>query len=441
MPNAMCISKLKTLSLTHALTRVLTLALVSVGTANATPIPDDIKINAFAVGAPIHTFSVLPSRESVEKTEKAGAKLNLSRNHGKTVAQPIPFPASLVEKNVYHFMLDTGEVRELPFDAKQTYFSSDEKVATLADGKIRGVSSGDCTIYTQAGKGKKIFALVTVDWPVQNPVLPYAWQMNIPDCEAHTFNGKLHVYGSLDASVNQFCSPCLTPVVTSDLRRWENHGIAFSSYDKTQPYPKRILWGADVHFYRGKYRLYGSYEWFGAKTRNHSYVVESDKPTGPFNNFRWVREKASKKEIEGITAKVYVEKDGTRYLIWAPTEQPTQDNHLLVAKLIDHDAIDEKSVHKIGGLKDFYEGPSIRKRGDIYYLIYDENCGPITKKNHTPKRLSYATSKKIDGDYIYRGVILSIEEIPGNINIQGSIEEFNGKWYVFYHKGLNNTPF
>jgi hypothetical protein len=43
------------------------------------------------------------------------------------------------------------------------------------------------------------------------------------------------------------------------------------------------------------------------------------------------------------------------------------------------------------------------------------------------------------GPYIYRGIILTIENMAGNTNIQGSIEQFNGEWYVFYHRAINSV--
>jgi hypothetical protein len=82
----------------------------------------------------------------------------------------------------------------------------------------------------------------------------------------------------------------------------------------------------------------------------------------------------------------------------------------------------------------------LRKRGDTYYLIYAENIGAVRKGNSTPKRLSYCTSKNIFGEYIYRGSIITVEHLQGNTNIQGTIEQFNGQWYVFYHRVLNGLP-
>lgn len=89
----------------------------------------------------------------------------------------------------------------------------------------------------------------------------------------------------------------------------------------------------------------------------------------------------------------------------------------------------------------FYEAPSIRKIGDLYYLVYSSG------ENN---ELAYATSIYPDRDFRYRGVIISNSDLgyKGNTKpkapagtIHGGIECINGKWYVFYHRCTNNTDF
>jgi beta-xylosidase len=161
---------------------------------------------------------------------------------------------------------------------------------------------------------------------------------------------------------------------------------------------------------------------------------------GRFKNFRWVVGNQSGKRVDGVSAQIFVDSDGARYILYAPTQQPVEQNYPVIARLADDNVIDESSVKNLGPyVRDFYEAPSLRKRGGTYYLIYAENCGPITDKNHTPMRLSYATSKEIFGEYTYRGTIITVEHFPGEVNIQGSIEPFGNDWYVFYHRGLNNV--
>jgi hypothetical protein len=132
-------------------------------------------------------------------------------------------------------------------------------VFVIKNSRIQAIADGDCIIHADADSGRTEFAHVTVDWLVQNPVLPYSWKMYIPDNEAHVFNGRLHVYGSLDAS-GVYCSPYIVPVMTGDLKRWSSDGLAFSSFDGGSVFKGRNLWGSDVHYYKGKYLLYGAYE-------------------------------------------------------------------------------------------------------------------------------------------------------------------------------------
>ncbi len=335
----------------------------------------------------------------------------------------------------HFYMLNKGDVREFPKGSR--YISSDSKIAAVKENEITAAGDGDCIIYAVSGNQQSEYAHITVGWPVQNPVLPYSWKMYVPDSEVHNFGGKLYVYGSLDIASGRYCSPYYISLMTPDLRRWESWGYSFSSYDEGVPYRGKYLWDSDGHFYNGKYFLYGFFEWDPSK-ENYMFVLDSDSPMGPFKNFRWIIGDQSKQKIDGISAEIFTDDDGSRYILYAPTQQPVPENYPVIARLSDDNVIVESSRKNLGPyIRDFYEGPSMRKRDDTYYFVYAENCGPITADNGTPKRLSYATSKDIFGEYTYRGTIITVEELEGNTNIQGSIEQFEGEWYVFYHRGLN----
>jgi rhamnogalacturonyl hydrolase YesR len=342
--------------------------------------------------------------------------------------------------NKHFYMMNKGDSRELPAIAGVTYSSANEAIIAVAGNKITAKSDGDCIVYSKDDKGEREFAHITVGWQQQNPVLPYSWKMYVPDGEAHNFNGNIYIYGSLDYS-KVFCSPYYISLMTRDMKRWDSFGQSFSSFDKDveQPFPGRILWDSDGHYHDGKYYLYGFYEWQQGK-ENWTFVLESDSPMGPFRNLRWVVGDKSGKPVDGISTEVFTDNDGQRYTTYAPTMNAVEDNHAVIARLKDADIIDESSVTDMKPyLKDFYEASSLRRRGDTYYLVYAENCDKITDRNHTPKRLSYATGKNILGPYTYRGVIITVEDLPGNGNIQGSIEHFGDDWYVFYHRALNGV--
>jgi arabinoxylan arabinofuranohydrolase len=93
---------------------------------------------------------------------------------------------------------------------------------------------------------------------------------------------------------------------------------------------------------------------------------------------------------------------------------------------------------------EFFEAPSIRKRGDTYYFIYSSIA---------MNELCYATSKSPLKDFVYGGVIVSNADMhidsfkpaekPMNCggNNHGSIIEIKGKWYIFYHRHTNGNEF
>jgi arabinoxylan arabinofuranohydrolase len=84
----------------------------------------------------------------------------------------------------------------------------------------------------------------------------------------------------------------------------------------------------------------------------------------------------------------------------------------------------------------FHEGASIRKRNGIYYLVYTD----ISRGRATC--LSYATAPTPLGPFVKRGIIIDNTGCdPETWNNHGSIAEFNGQWYVFYHRSSQASNF
>ena len=83
----------------------------------------------------------------------------------------------------------------------------------------------------------------------------------------------------------------------------------------------------------------------------------------------------------------------------------------------------------------FHEGASIRRRGNKYYMIYTD----ISRGKATC--MSYAVADTPLGPYKKGGVIIdNIYCDPGTWNNHGSIAEFKGQWYVFYHRSSQGLP-
>ena len=88
----------------------------------------------------------------------------------------------------------------------------------------------------------------------------------------------------------------------------------------------------------------------------------------------------------------------------------------------------------------FFEAPSIRKRGDVYYFVYS---------SEVMHELCYATAKDPRGPFTYGGVIVSNCDLhidtykPAEMamayggNNHGSLVEIAGQWYIFYHRQTN----
>lgn len=91
---------------------------------------------------------------------------------------------------------------------------------------------------------------------------------------------------------------------------------------------------------------------------------------------------------------------------------------------------------------EFFEAPSIRKKGEWYYLIYS---------SVVMHELCYAVSRDPRSGFRYGGVIVSNSDIgiadgkPAGkpmaygANNHGSIVEILGKWYIFYHRHTNHS--
>ena len=75
------------------------------------------------------------------------------------------------------------------------------------------------------------------------------------------------------------------------------------------------------------------------------------------------------------------------------------------------------------GLMDFHEATWVFKRNGIYYLTYADN-------NPRVNRMQYATSSNPLGPWTSKGVYL---EPTGCDTTHGSVVEYKGQWYQFYH--------
>jgi hypothetical protein len=184
----------------------------------------------------------------------------------------------------------------------------------------------------------------------------------------------------------------------------------------------KLLFAPDCAYKDGTYYLY----YCSPGDTHGEGVATSKSPNGPFIDGT---------DINGayqIDPAVFIDDDGQAYYFWGQVKPK-------VAKLSDDmKSIDTTTINyplEDTAVKYFHEGTSIRKIGNMYYMVFADES-----RNSTPSCLAYATSSSPMGPYTYKGVIIdNIDCDPKVWNNHGSIEQFNGQWYVFYHRSTHGS--
>jgi len=274
---------------------------------------------------------------------------------------------------------------------------------------------------------RKLFSSLLLGWTAlavtaqamraANPVITTAYSA---DPSAHVFGGRMYVYPSHDrADSQEFDMTDYHVYSTDDMANWQDGG-AILSLDKI-PWAKAHLWAPDCGYKNGIYYLY-----FPADD-NGKYdfkigVATSKSPTGPF-----VAEPHPIPGAGGIDPSVFMDDDGTPYLIWAG------GGPVLCKLTPDMKALVGTPIHLQGCAK-FFEGPWIFKRAGLYYLTYPAFQKGGSGDGGSGQNYDYATAPSILGPYSYKGSFTRTRaDQPGAGNIHGSQIEWHGVWYCFYH--------
>ena len=251
-----------------------------------------------------------------------------------------------------------------------------------------------------------------------NPILPV--EHFVPDVEARQWaDGRMYLYGSYDLSGRtSYCSWEYRVFSSDDLIHWQDHGESFRNTppDTSFDWDHAPLYAPDCVELNGRYYLF-----FCTASRREG-VAESASPAGPFSAARPV----AGADGDTIDPAVLVDDDGQAYLYWGQF-------HLRGARLrpdlggIEPETLNPNLINEANS--GFHEGASIRKRNGLYYLVYAD----ISRGR--PTCLGYATSPSPLGPFTKRGIIIDNSGCdPETWNNHGSIAEFNGRWYVFYHR-------
>jgi GH43 family beta-xylosidase len=247
----------------------------------------------------------------------------------------------------------------------------------------------------------------------------------IADPSAHVWqDGNLYIYGSRDESPAYYCSWNYHVLSTSDLKTWTIHENSFASKGNGDqvPYSDDYLYAPDVQYKNGTYYLY----YCLANNTSTEGVASSSSPVGPF--IKGTRIKTG--GINQIDPCVFIDDDGEAYFIWG------QGNAKMAKLKANMTEIDSSTIREnIVTEKEhrFHEGGYMVKRNGIYYFVY-----AALSIHDMASCISYATSNSPWGPFKYGGVIINNDHSdPGNWNNHGSLAEFKGQWYVFYHRATH----
>lgn len=256
----------------------------------------------------------------------------------------------------------------------------------------------------------------------QNPITPIGTYIADPTARVWD-DGKIYIYGSTDESINYWCSYKHDVLFSSDMKKWNLDLDVFSVNDVKET--NALLYAPDVMYRNGYYYLY-----FCTPDRKYSEgVAVSKSPLGPFINAK----KLNVGKYNEIDPTIFIDDDGQAYYYWGQFS-------LKGAKMKSNmTEIDESTIRdNIINRKEhfFHEGSFVFKRNNLYYILYAHEG----RRDRRPTCLGYATSGSPLGPFVYRGVIIdNFGCDPETWNNHGSIAEYNGQWYVFYHRSSHGS--
>lgn len=290
-----------------------------------------------------------------------------------------------------------------------------------------------------------------------NPYLP-SWEY-IPDGEPYVFGDRVYIYGSHDFYNGYvFCMGdyvCWSAPV-DDLGNWRYEGVIYPrNEDPLNKEGKMCLYAPDVTVGPdGRYYLYYVLDKVSVVS-----VAVCDTPAGKYEFYGYVHYKDGIRlgEKDGNEAPFDpgVLTEGNRtYLYTGFCARGDKTRRGTMVTVLDRDMLtiveDQKWVapgceYSEGtGYEghEFFEAPSIRKAGNMYYLIYS---------SIVMHELCYAVSNSPTESFQYGGVIISncdlhidtykSADTPAayGANNHGSIIQIVDKWYIFYHRHTNGT--
>lgn len=249
-----------------------------------------------------------------------------------------------------------------------------------------------------------------------NPVITSIYTA---DPSAHVWeDGRVYIYASHDVDPARGCDLMDRYHVFSsaDMVNWRDEGEILGSADVSWGRPEGgFMWAPDCAYKNGTYYFY--YPHPSGSDWNSTWkigVAASPEPSRGFTDQGYIPGLGG---FAMIDPAVFVDEDNRAYMYYGGGGK-------CEAGELDEDMMSIKGgMREMEGLEDFHEAAWVFKRNGVYYLTYADNL-------ENNNRMRYATSDQPLGPWMYRGIFL---EPTGCSTTHGSVAEFKGQWYLFYH--------
>ncbi|SCL34322.1 Glycosyl hydrolases family 43 [Micromonospora nigra] len=236
-------------------------------------------------------------------------------------------------------------------------------------------------------------------------------------------NDRMYIYATDDQgnSGTYWDSDAWRVYSSSNLVDWTDHGAPFAVGGFS--WARQYAWAPSAVRRNGYYYLYLPVD------RTKIGVARSTSPTGGFSDPRGTplieRGRDANTGEEPIDPAAFVDDNGQAYLYFGGARAPKVVR--LNADLTSTSgAIQNITISGTGSGTAFGEAGFVHKRNGLYYYSYSTGW---------PGRIAYATATNPLGPFTYRGIVL---DYTNNNTNHHSIAEFNGRWYIAYHR--NDLP-
>lgn len=257
---------------------------------------------------------------------------------------------------------------------------------------------------------------------------PFVTSIYTADPSAHVWNdGRLYVYPSHDMDPPRGCDLMDRYHIfsTDDMENWRDEGEILRANQVAWGRPEGgFMWAPDCAYKDGTYFFY--YPHPSGSEWNKTWkigVATSSKPASDFTTVGYIGGLDGNAMIDPC---VFVDTDGQVYIYYGGGG--VCKGGKLKQNMVEVDG----KMMDMGGLVDFHEATWVFKRGEKYYLTYADN-------RQGANQMRYATSSNPLGPWKHCGVYI---ESTGCDTMHGSVVEYKGQWYQFYHNqslsGKNN---